>query len=228
MEGKNVRQASRRKYHYIYKTTCIVTNRYYIGMHSTDDLEDGYIGSGQRLWKSINKYGKENHIKEILEFLSNREDLKLRERALVNEEVLKDPMCMNLQLGGFGGFTDSAHYGKFSKGRIEGHKKGLETQRWLKENDEEWYRSYTTKLSQITKHRCEMGEFGGGFIGKNHSEETKSKMSEKAKLRTGDKNSQFNTCWIFNDETKQSIKIKNNELQAYLNLGWSKGRKMKF
>lgn len=37
------RQAERRKYHYIYKTTCLITNRYYIGMHSTDNLEDGYI-----------------------------------------------------------------------------------------------------------------------------------------------------------------------------------------
>ena len=68
-----------RKYHYIYKTTCIITNRFYIGMHSTDNLQDGYIGSGKRLYYSIKKYGKENHTCEILEFLPDRLSLKNRE-----------------------------------------------------------------------------------------------------------------------------------------------------
>lgn len=60
MENVTRKQASRRKYHYIYKTTCTITSKFYIGMHSTDNLEDGYVGSGKRLWYSINKHGKEN------------------------------------------------------------------------------------------------------------------------------------------------------------------------
>jgi hypothetical protein len=66
-------RAENRKYHYIYKITCNVSNRYYIGMHSTDNLEDGYFGSGKRLWFSINYHGKKNHSKEILEFLESRQ-----------------------------------------------------------------------------------------------------------------------------------------------------------
>lgn len=58
--GKKIR-ASRRKYHYIYKTKCLLTNKYYIGMHSTDNLDDGYVGSGKRLWYSINKHGLKKH-----------------------------------------------------------------------------------------------------------------------------------------------------------------------
>jgi hypothetical protein len=69
-------------------------------MHSTDNLDDGYVGSGQRLWKSINKHGRENHVCEILEFLPDRESLKAREAELVNEETIHDEMCMNLALGG--------------------------------------------------------------------------------------------------------------------------------
>jgi hypothetical protein len=95
-------RASSRKYHYIYKITRF-DGKYYIGMHSTDDLEDGYFGSGQRLWHSINYHGKESHSKEILEFLSDRESLRLREKAIVNVKLLKDPHCMNLIAGGGGG-----------------------------------------------------------------------------------------------------------------------------
>ena len=100
-----MRQANRRKYHYIYKTTCKVTGKYYIGMHSTDDLNDGYLGSGQRLSRSIKKHGRENHACEIVEFLPDRATLSLRESEIVSEKLLSDPMCLNMALGGVGGFT---------------------------------------------------------------------------------------------------------------------------
>jgi hypothetical protein len=225
MEGKK-KQASRRKYHYIYKTTCLITNRYYIGMHSTDNLEDGYQGSGKRLWRSINKYGRVNHQTEILEFLPNREQLKQRESKIVNEELISDELCMNLQLGGGGGFINSNHYDKFTEARKLGYKKGLAKQAWLKENDEEWYGNYKKALSKnALKHELHLKY---DWTGKSHSKDTKQKMSESAKLRTGNKNSQFGTCWIYNNETKQCIKIKNTEIDSYLSNGWTKGRKIKF
>lgn len=93
-------RADHRKYHFIYKTTNLINNKYYIGMHSTDNLNDGYLGSGSRLWRSIKHYGKENFKVEILEHLSDRKTLKQREAELVHEELLKDSLCMNLALGG--------------------------------------------------------------------------------------------------------------------------------
>jgi len=60
----------------------LITNRYYIGIHSTIKLDDGYIGSGVRLLRSIRKHGKENHIKEILEFFTSREETEKKRKYL--------------------------------------------------------------------------------------------------------------------------------------------------
>lgn len=90
----------RRKYHIIYKTTCSVTGKWYIGLHSTDNLDDGYQGSGSRLWKSIKKHGKDQHQTEILEHCADRATLILREAEIVNDDLLADPQCMNVIKGG--------------------------------------------------------------------------------------------------------------------------------
>lgn len=108
----NIVRASRRRYHYIYKITRF-DGMYYIGMHSTDNLEDGYFGSGKRLWYSISAHGRDKHEMEILEFLPCRETLKFREKELVNEECLSDPKCLNLQLGGGGGCISEEHWKNF-------------------------------------------------------------------------------------------------------------------
>lgn len=97
-------RADQRKHHIIYKTTCLVTGRYYIGMHSTDDLDDGYLGSGKYLGYSLRKYGPDQHVREVLEHLPDRSSLKARERELITEAVITDSSSMNLALGGDGGW----------------------------------------------------------------------------------------------------------------------------
>ena len=208
-----------KKYHYIYKTTCIKNEKYYIGMHSTDNLEDGYMGSGKRLRRSLNKYGKENFKFEILEFLPDRETLKERERELINEELLKDSLSMNIKLGGEGGFISDEHQIKCS---LAGKKAYLDK---LK-NDED-FRSKLKKIGVKTYKNLKGLTWGDTcrWLGRTHKEESKKKMSEKAKLRTDEKSSQFGTCWITNG--KENKKIKKEELNNYLCNGWDKGRKMK-
>ena len=219
--GNKVRQASRRKYHYIYRTTCLITNKYYIGMHSTDNLEDGYQGSGTILARSIRKHGKENHKTEILEFLETREELKHREAQLINEEIINDVMCMNLQLGGGGGFINSDHYDKFSEGRKQGHVKGLAKQKWLKENDKDWYDHLKKRNSETAKkHKLHLKY---DWTGKKHSIETKAKMSESMQgKQSGSNNSQYGKCWITNGAESKKI-YKGDTIPN----GWKLGRAIK-
>ena len=93
------------KYHFIYKTTDLRTNKYYIGMHSTNNLEDGYMGSGKRISYLLKRYGKESFKFEILEYVPNRILLAEREKQIVNKGLLNDSLCLNLKAGGEGGFT---------------------------------------------------------------------------------------------------------------------------
>lgn len=87
-------------YLFTYKTTDNVTGDYYYGQHKTDNLDDGYLGSGTIISNKINKHGKSRFTREILAFYSSREELCLAEEALVTRETLMDPKCMNLSLGG--------------------------------------------------------------------------------------------------------------------------------
>ena len=61
-------------YHYFYKIINKLNNHYYYGIHSTDNLNDGYMGSGRNLRRAINKYGIENFEKEIIKFFDTREE----------------------------------------------------------------------------------------------------------------------------------------------------------
>ena len=88
------------KYHYLYKITNKLTGEYYYGVHSSNDLNDHYFGSGSKLNENIKKYGRENFIKENLEFFESRKELLNAEKSLVNYEMLLDEKCLNVILGG--------------------------------------------------------------------------------------------------------------------------------
>lgn len=202
-------------YHYIYTTTCSITGRYYIGMHSTSNLEDGYIGSGTRLWKSLNKHGKNSHSIEILEWYSDRNSLKLREKELVNEEILNDPMCMNLIIGGGGGkISDEQQRSRSIAG-------GLAFANKLK-SDPKLLKQVQMIASNNLKKLHEKGTFNyNTFQGKTHSEETKNKIGKANSIRqSGYNNSQYGTCWITNEI--DSKKIHKGDL---IPDGWRLGRK---
>lgn len=210
--------------HYIYKTTCNVTGKYYIGMHSTINLDDGYMGSGKRLRYSIRKYGKENHIKEILEFCDNREELANREREIVNEQLLNEDLCMNLVVGGEGG------RGFTKEEQRKNAKKSNAKQKILRETDPEWVENVRKKRSEGHKKTYDDGRrekfYFYDWDGKKHSEESKNKMSEAKKGKgTGKANSQFGTCWITNGT--ENKKIKKEDLESYIRDGWERGRKIK-
>lgn len=198
------------KYHYLYKTTCLVTGSYYIGIHSTENLEDEYLGSGKRLGYSIQKHGRENHFKEILEFFETREDLKSKEREVVNEEKLLDPRCMNLARGGEGGFINRE--AAAAGGRVAG-----------KKIDPETARRNIAKARSMIFERTGSKNGRKGKIGVQVSLAHRIAIGNAMKIsQRGEKNSQFGKWWITKDG--KSIKIPREEYEKWEIEGWKRGR----
>ena len=93
------------KYHYLYKITNLINNHFYYGIHSTNNLDDGYMGSGHRLKEAVKMYGKENFVKEILKYFKTRELASIYEESVVTEELVRDVNCYNIKIGGDYGTT---------------------------------------------------------------------------------------------------------------------------
>jgi len=91
-----------KKYNYLYKVTCNLDDSVYIGVHSTNNLNDGYKGSGTLLRRKIEKHGWENFSKEILSHYETRKEVLTAESEHVNRDFLKLKHVMNLVLGGGG------------------------------------------------------------------------------------------------------------------------------
>lgn len=96
----------KRKYNYFYKITNHINNHFYYGVHCTDNLDDGYMGSGTRLKYAYKKYGIENFSKEILKFFDTIAEAYKYEAEIVTEDLVYNSDCYNVQCGGKGWNTN--------------------------------------------------------------------------------------------------------------------------
>lgn len=214
-----------KKYHFIYKTTNLINEKFYIGMHSTSNLNDGYVGSGKRLKKSIKKYGIENFKFEILEYCDSRELLAEKEKYIVNQEMIDNVLCLNLKVGGDGGFTpEIIKLGSIAAVKSLIKKYGTNygkiiSTKW-RQNESEDRKKIRHEKMAITK---KLNNKDGTFKNKRHSEETKIQMSLSKKGKgIKETNSQYGTCWIMKESINK--KIKKSDLSIFLLDGWYLGR----
>ena len=89
-------------FRFIYKTTNTLNRMYYIGMHRTDDMDDGYLGSGVAFMKAISLFGRSVFTREVLQFAESDYELRCLEKQYVPRSVVDDPLCYNLTTGGGG------------------------------------------------------------------------------------------------------------------------------
>jgi hypothetical protein len=148
--------------HFIYKTTHI-SGKYYIGRHSTKNINDGYLGSG-RWVKSIKE--KSNLSREILEYCDDDKELIEKETLLI-EQNISNPLCMNWNDKGVG-WSSKFNPSKLNPNRFAGNKNPMK-------NEE-----VRNKVSASIKKGYADGRIHP-LLGKNHSQETIDKIKKSKK-----------------------------------------------
>jgi group I intron endonuclease len=178
-------------FYYLYKITNLVNNRFYIGVHKTKNLNDGYMGSGKILKQAIQKYGIENFRKEILEFFTDSESMLKKEREIVTEDFLLREDVYNLRKGGDGGF-DFINKNKLNNTADSIKRKSAAMKKyWIGkdcsgENNPFFNKNHCEETKKVmSEKRKKFFENGGqhpkGMLGKKHNEETKKHVSELLK-----------------------------------------------
>ena len=117
-------------YYYIYKTTHIESGKFYIGLHKTNNLNDGYLGSGSELKADITLLGKDKFFNEKLEYFDTEKEMIAREEEIVTKSFIKEHNVYNKMPGGkFGSlernglsFKGKAHSNRSKQKISAGHK----------------------------------------------------------------------------------------------------------
>jgi hypothetical protein len=159
-----------KKYHYIYKTTNLLNDKYYIGVHSTNNLEDGYLGSGTTIAAAIQKHGEDNFKKEILEFFSCAEDKWLAEIKYVTLEVVRDPNSYNQAAGGRNWIAAMKRTSDPSLSNHQSKAGKIGARAYLDSMDEEQRREWHSKGGKISSAKTVLNKTG------LHSEKSREKQ----------------------------------------------------
>jgi group I intron endonuclease len=172
----------------IYKTTNLINGKIYIGKDTKNS--PSYLGSGFLLKKAIQKYGRENFKKEILERVDNIQILNEREIFWINYFNSIDN-GYNLTIGGTGGDTFSYKpevLKEETRKKLKKRKPSDETLRKILPNLKKFesgenHPFYGKNQSEITKSKRKKSFELNGYPmqGKSLSQETKNKISQSKK-----------------------------------------------
>lgn len=192
------------EFNYVYLIRNNINKKFYIGKHSTNDLDDGYMGSGRVIKQAIKKYGKENFSKQILCFCDTAEDALLVEEFLVTPYLISRDDCYNANIGGKGG-------------SVKGRKRSDETKRKISEALKgNTYGKGLKGKSKSEEHRRKISEAN---IRRFSTEEGRKKASECQKGKhdhSGEKNPMYNVKHREESKQKMSIHMKGR-------IPWNKG-----
>jgi hypothetical protein len=207
----------------VYRITNKIDGKTYIGCHKTDNLDDGYMGSGTLLKRAVEKHGIENFHKETLQVFDTSEEMFHMESVLVNEEFAGRKDTYNIKCGGCGGFDyiNTKELNKDPETKRSGHRAMLKS---LGEDGLRSRQENAGKASVDKKVGIHSPDYEHTYwIGKSHTTETIERMKESHKDKhNGEKNSQYGTIWITNEVESKKIK-KDEEIPE----GWRRGRKQK-
>jgi len=215
------------KHNTIYSIINLKNNKIYIGVHSTDNLNDDYMGSGKHLKRAQKKYGIENFKKEIIFDFIDKQTAYDVEQWIVNENFITDKETYNMVIGGRGGYILEFHpekdkiYKKISdsqKGKIPWNKDlTIDDKRVKKYTDKRigQKRNKITKekMSKSAKKRCDNPTYKNNFVklmtSKEINEKRKKHIIENGSMK-GSNNGMYGK-----KHTKEAVYNMRNKLIKY-------------
>lgn len=211
----------------VYITENLITGKKYVGSHTTDDLNDNYLGSGQVLKLSIKKYGKENFKRTILKECETVLESRNLEEYYIKEYNTLTPDGYNISPKGGTLFGLSCHSEETKKKIGLKSKKRLESQEErdkmsLRFKDKSYEELYgIEKSSELKIKRKQVFDINNPIKGKKkednpnfgskRSEETKKKISNsnKDKPKSEEHKKSLSKAWekrkIEHPHTKETL-----------------------
>ncbi|UYM28811.1 putative endonuclease [Serratia phage vB_SspM_LC53] len=98
-----------KQFNFVYITKNLINGKKYIGKHSTNNLFDGYYGTGELIKKAVKKYGIENFETSIIKFFDSEDEAYAYEELIVDEELIANSLYYNIDLGGKGSMKGRKH-----------------------------------------------------------------------------------------------------------------------
>lgn len=96
--------------YYVYKTTNIVNNKIYVGVHKSDNIQsDQYLGSGKILNIAILKYGRDKFNRQILYEFKQQSEAYFMQSQIVDKQFVKRKDTYNCKTGGTGSWSHLKH-----------------------------------------------------------------------------------------------------------------------
>lgn len=203
---------------------------HYVGKHDGDIFEDDYYGSGIAWNNVVNKYGKKEIVREIMDTYDTKEQGdELEKKYIMHARILYGDNCLNIADGGQGGNLGEAVNRKISE-NIKGPKNGMygktlseETRLKIKDRlreighkpnkgkrfDSEWIR----KLSE---------SHIGKNVGKRHTYEERLKIKEARARQTNLKLDNWKGHHWYTNGVDSHMYLDGDEPE-----GWYRGRTVK-
>jgi len=168
-------------YHFVYITTDLNTGKQYVGDHSTENLNDGYLGSGLYIKRAIRKSSKENFKREILElFESKQEAFDAQEKYIIEHQTLF-PCGYNLSPKGGHQCPNPMSEGTKKKIGNASRNMSEEAKEKIRNSSRNRSNESLEKMSLAAKKRIREKN---NFFGKKHSKETIEKLKNSDKKYT--------------------------------------------
>ena len=231
------------KYNYVYKITNNINNKYYIGVHRTNNIDDGYMGSGKLMQRAIKKYGIKNFTKIVLRFFKTYREALEYERELVTIELINSGATYNIREGGRGScqWSDDARHklSKLAKKRWNDplyrdkmmqyftaperrQQVSKQIKQWIKDNPD----LHTSRMMKINKNSNKIAKTANRHRGMKRSSVARQNISEgivsanKTNPEVSNKRSGKGSRYIYNPSTGQSVR---HTADAPVPEGWIMG-----